>query len=222
MSGESNLKKYGVTIALNRLYRLFKQADDRIIELRISRGTWFVPFDGLADFSILAARKLARRALDRLYNCDLIAVGVFKVSVRQTNYEVVLHLIASGATIAELRSAFACVRPERDANNRLRARQVNSVGQAMKNLLNLDGRRRDNNPGPAQVSKKGGTGNGWRTVKPVYRPNELQRREYSEWLASLTPPGLLFRYGCDRHFNAEDASHNAVKNKEKASEPRLA
>jgi hypothetical protein len=51
-----------------------------IYEVRVSRALWSRPFGKLDEASIAAAKQLNRRALDRLYNTDLIAVGTFKAS----------------------------------------------------------------------------------------------------------------------------------------------
>jgi hypothetical protein len=193
-----HVQKYGLNIDLNRLYRLFKQPDGRIIELGFSRGDWLVSFGELANFSISAARQHCRRKLNSLCKCDLIAVGVFKVSLGQTTYRVFLHLILSGATIAQLKRAFSYVRPDQHASNMFQAKEANSVARAIKNLLKLDARRQHYNRAPSQSN--GSTGGGWSTINLDFRPTEQHRREYREWLATLARPGLLFRHGCDRHF----------------------
>ena len=49
-------------------------------EVRFVRGFWARPFGQLRQTNVAAAKKLNGRALDKLFNPKLVAVGTFKVS----------------------------------------------------------------------------------------------------------------------------------------------
>jgi hypothetical protein len=60
--------------------RLMNSARGPFHEIRVSRALWSRPFGKLDEAPIAAARQLNRHALDRLYDCGIIAVGSFKVA----------------------------------------------------------------------------------------------------------------------------------------------
>jgi hypothetical protein len=61
-------------------HNLFTQCGEPIFEIRVARGVWVRDIGRLSEVSVGAARQLNRRALDSLYNPDLVAIGAFKVA----------------------------------------------------------------------------------------------------------------------------------------------
>jgi hypothetical protein len=139
-------------------------------------------------FSIAAAKKLNRLALDKLYYPTLIAVGTFKVSVAPkhegSGWKCEIHQIVSGAKKAELEKVFSSSRPA--AGNFLRVKEVTNLGQAIGDVLKRDVQ-------------------GWQHLYQTEitpdRPKKGHRAEYYEWLLGLNADERVVRYGCDGYFN---------------------
>jgi len=185
--------------------RLLQDAGPPFLEVRISRGVWSRPLSKLKKASIKAARQLNRRALDKLFNHRIVAVGVFKVTPalpaeKDDRWICEIHQIVAGVKQHELRLAFSTKRdlgevrsartdrylnPMRKYPNRLRVEEIADLGPMVSEVL-----RRD------LVAD-------W--VHPYgdapQRPNKARRREFYEWLLGLSPGARLICYGCDQHFN---------------------
>ena len=67
------------------IHQLFARAAGPVHVVRIVRGVWERPINSLNRVSIAAAKQLNRRALDSLYNSDVVAVGMFKMSISLEN-----------------------------------------------------------------------------------------------------------------------------------------
>ena len=119
---------------------------------------------------------------------DLIAVGVFKVSVAPKHegrgWKCEIHQIVSGAKKTELEKIFSSSRPA--AGNFLRVKEVTNLAQAISDVLKRDVQ---------------GWRHPYRTEITPDRPKKVRRAEYYEWLLGLSSDERMVRYGCDRYFN---------------------
>jgi hypothetical protein len=169
-------------------HHLLRKSAGPLYEVRVGRGGWAQSAGKLNRVSIAAAKKLNRWALDRLYNPDLIAVGVFKVSVAPKHegggWKCEIHQIVSGAKKTELEKVFSTSRPA--VGNFLRVKEVTNLGQAISDVLKRDVE---------------GWKHPYRTEMTPDRPKKVRRAECYEWLLDLSADERMVRYGCDRYFN---------------------
>jgi hypothetical protein len=175
---------------LPAVYDLLQGSDEPLFEVRCVRGMWAQPSGQLRYAPISAAKRVNRRALDKLFVPTLIAVGAFKVSV-ETLYDrhqwiCEIHQIVAGATREELEKVLSCRGVARLTLNKVSVRRITDLGQTISRVF-----RRDLE--------------GWRD--PAWSgavadaPTKSQRREFYKWLLGLRPGTRLIRYGCDKHFN---------------------
>jgi hypothetical protein len=151
---------------------------------------WARPSGQLRYAPIAAAKKLNRRALDKLFMPTLVAVGIFRVTVEQLydRYQWIyeIHEIVAGATKEELERVFPSRGRGPTLSNSLWLQEVTDLGQAISRVFwrDLEGWQ-----GPAQNNDE------------VEEPTKRQRRQFYKWLLGLRPGARLIRYGCDQHFN---------------------
>ncbi len=170
----------GTVVDSRRLQRLICETDHPIVALRIRHPAWIVAHGNLARFSISAAQKMTRRGFDNLFFPDLVALGLFKVFVSQTDYKIELNLIVAGASKIKVERAF----------HDTRAEHIGSVHRAIDNMLN------------GRLQARGASGE-WTTIRAYGEEidqNSEQWPEYIRWL-KVHLRSLVFRYGCDRHWN---------------------
>jgi hypothetical protein len=175
------------------VHRLMTKVDGPICEVRFIRGTWARPAGNLRGARIVAAKEVVRRALDKLNNPDIVAVGTFKVSCslgyKSARWIAEIHLIVAGATKEELDKAICSSRRRSGLTgiSSLRVKHVKSLGQTVSDVL----RHRPqlwHHP--------------WDRNRPSSaRPAKVHRAEYHEWALSLRRGVRIVRYGCDRYFN---------------------
>lgn len=162
------------------VHQLFAQAAGPIHVVRVVRGVWERPIDNLNRVSIAAAKQLNRRGFDRLYNSDIVSVGMFKVSIALGNsgprWIPEIHAIVAGPTRNDLYPVFRNSRPGN--LDFIRVEPVESLGDAISDVL-----RRDLE--------------GWRG----FSPKKSHRAEFYRWLVRLPLGARIIRYGCDRYFN---------------------
>jgi hypothetical protein len=145
-------------------------------------------------------------ALDQLYNPDLIAVGVFKVSVAPKHegggWKCEIHQIISGAKKTELEKIFSSSRPA--SGNFLKVKEVTNLGQTISDVLKRDVQ-------------------GWQHLYQTEitpdRPKKGHRAEYYEWLLDLNADERVVRYGCDQHFNKLKKKPRVVPQKIRKGHP---
>lgn len=170
------------------VYRLLQQTNP-VYEVRVVRGVWARPFGKLNKASIAAANKLNCRALDKLYNPNVIAVGTFKASVTPESSEkqwiCEIHEIVAGAVEKEDLERVFTAKRHTDGIQTLRVEQVDDLGAAIHAVLtyNLQSWQHPFYEGPR------------------YRAKKAQRAEYYRWLLGLLPNARMVRYGCDRYFH---------------------
>jgi hypothetical protein len=190
------------------VHRLMTKVDGPICEVRLIRGVWARPAGKLRGVSIAAAKKLVRRALDNVYNPDIVAVGTFKVSFSSADggprWIAEIHQIVAGATKEELDKVLCRNRPDRNVNF-LRVEQVNNLGQSICEVLRREPQvwqhpSRNNEPSSA-------------------RPKKQYRAEYYEWQLRLRLGARMIRYGCDRYFNPLKKKPRVVRPKVRKKRP---
>jgi hypothetical protein len=188
------------------VHRLLRKSAGPFYEVRVGRGAWAQPAGRLNRVSTVAAKKLNRWALDRLYNPDLIAVGTFKVSLAPkhegSGWKCEIHQIISGAKRAELEKVFSSSRPA--AGNFLRVKKVTNLEQAISDVLKRDVQ---------------GWRHPYRTEITPDRPKKAHRAEYYEWLLDLSVNERMVRYGCDRYFNRLKKQPRVVHQKVRKGHP---
>src|SRR5687767_7928117 len=62
----------------NRILHLLKKAPRPVLEVHVTKASWARKSRQLHRISLRAAEQLARRALDKLYDADIVAVGTIK------------------------------------------------------------------------------------------------------------------------------------------------
>jgi hypothetical protein len=177
--------------------RLLENAREPFYEVRVSRALWSRPFGRLGEAGITAAKQLNRRALDRLYYTDVIAVGTFKVAPSPSHEEkrwiCEIHQVVTGVKKEDLERVLSTKRYRGEIRTHklqlfydyLRVKEVQALGPILSEVLRCD---------------LLGWQHLWEQVRPVERPNKEQRREFYEWLLGLDPRARLICYGCDRQF----------------------
>ena len=177
--------------------RLLESVEGPFHEVRVSRALWSRPFEKLEEAGITAARQLNQRALDRLYNTDVIALGTFKVAPSPSHeakrWICEIHQVVAGAKKEDLERVLSTKQFRGEMRTHklqmfvdyLRVKEVRVLGPVVNELLkwNVSGWQAP-----------------WWDEAPVERPNKKQRREFYEWLLGLGPRARLICYGCDRKF----------------------
>jgi hypothetical protein len=190
------------------IHRLLTRTDDRAYEVRIVRGAWGRPFGQLGQASIAAANKLNRRALDKLFMPDSIAVGTFKAFVAPEHqgerWICEIHeIVACGAPKEELERALSTKRYTGDIQS-LRVKEIDDLGPAIYRAMSYDVRS-------------------WRhpyVELLISRAKKQQRAEFYSWLTGLEPGARVIRYGCDRYFNKLEKQPRTAKPRKPRPYPR--
>jgi hypothetical protein len=175
---------------LPAIYDLLKNGNKPLFEVRYTRGMWARPSGQLRYAPIAAAKKLNRRALDKLFMPSLVAVGLFRVSVEDhyDRYQWIfeIHEIVAGASREELERVFPSRGRGPTRSNSVWLREVTDLGQALSRVFRRD---LDAWSGPARNNDE------------VEGPTKRHRRQFYKWLLDLRVGARLVRYGCDQYFN---------------------
>ena len=162
------------------VHKLFTRAAGPVHVVRIVRGVWERPIGNLNRVSIVAAKQLNRRALDSLYNADIVAVGMFRISISLENsgprWIPEIYEIVAGPSKDELYAAFRNSRPGNLDFTGIEP--VKTLGDAISDVLSRDLEGR------------------W-----GFRPKKSHRAEFYNWLVGQPLGARIIRYGCDRYFN---------------------
>jgi hypothetical protein len=193
------------------IYWLFAEHDGPLCEVRFTRTVWSQSFGDLQP-SLVAVKKLNRRALDSLYNPGLVAVGTVKVSVANGAYVCEIHQIVAGAEQDDLKRVF--VPSEKvEAMGDFWTKEVENLGEVINDVLD-HGLRRWKNPRQRESANEvpeAAKSTGWSSVSPATfsvdpaapsSANKVCWPEYYAWRLGLTYDACMIRYGCDRYFNA--------------------
>ena len=123
-------------------YRLLKQADGPIYEVRLVRGIWARPMGDLWEVSVAAAKQLNRRALDTIFIPELVAFGTFKVSLAPEYLEprwiCEIHQIVAEAEKSDLEKAFFVGKTREKYDSAVGITKVHNIGQAISDALRAD------------------------------------------------------------------------------------
>ena len=137
-----------------------------------------------------AAKQLNRRALDSMYNPELVAAGTFKVSLApeylEPHWICEIHEIVAGARKDDLEKAF-CINETREKyDSSVGITKVENIGQTISEVLKAD--------------LQGWQHPLWPDGSPA-KPKKAHREEFYQWLLSLSFGERMIRYGCDRYLN---------------------
>jgi hypothetical protein len=172
--------------AIPAAQRLLKACEGPFFEVRVSRAVWARKLGELSKISLMAAKQLNRRALDNVFNPDIIAIGSLKVTVVAGTiglWRLEVHQVMAGVTRDELYRIFATRR--RSLDNFVLIDEVKDIQEATARVLTHD----------LHVWQHPSQGDG------TIRPKQSARAEYYLWLLGMSSGSLTIRYGCDRHFN---------------------
>jgi hypothetical protein len=189
------------------VHRLITKVKGPIHEVRVVRGVWARPGGKLRNVSIAAAKKLVRRALDDLYNPDIVAVGTFKASFSSAyggpRWIAEIHLIVAGAKKEDLDRVLSRSRPGQSLNS-LRVKRVDNLGPSIAEVLRRDPQRWQH---PANNESSSA------------RPKKTYRAEYYVWALRLPLGARMIRYGCDRYFNPLKKKPRVIRPKTRKKRP---
>jgi hypothetical protein len=173
-------------------------ADRQVWKVWITRDAWKREKGELAEASLGAIEKTIRRALDRLNDPSIIAVGVMDAWWGFDNWELGAQFLVSGPTRSELLDAFS---KTKDIGGSLEVTAVRDLKVALTQLFGDSGK-----------AKK----------SPRFMAETIGRKsrgEYYAWLASTKPGERLFRYGCDRYLHPLGKSPRKILLKPKKRHP---
>jgi hypothetical protein len=186
-------------------HNLMTRLDGPIYNIQVSRLCWASPVGKLHEISIGAIRKSIRRALDKLNNPGIVAVGAIKLSRRDDPsdrrvdvwlWQPFVRLVVAGAESHHLERALDT---KRGGENRFQVNRSRNLGRVISNAL-----RRD-----VYASKQP-----WFDQLSTTKP---QKREFYEW--SLRCGERIIRYGCDRYFNRLKSTQGQYAQRSQRSGP---
>lgn len=167
-------------VAIRRLFR--GSALKSIRRLHFSLASWSQEEGQLAEANMGAIFKTLRRALNRLREPSIRAVGMADASWDGASWRLVVNAIASVPSGIDIFRAF-------DHTKNIVALDVQPVPAIGGEILSIFREAYS-----AECLSESATGR----TNP--QPNKF-RREYYCWLSGLSPGGRIFRYGCGRSFN---------------------
>jgi hypothetical protein len=170
------------------VHDLFAVATGPIYEIRVARGHWVQPHGHLHKVSIGAVTKWNRWALDKLYDPDVMAVGMVKVAPAVAGYGDVwvceIHEVVASVSKVDLERVLGGGRTSTAFQNHLDVSLVHNLGDAVGGVLRQDLCHWDTP----------GTGNS------MSSPAKALRRELYSWQLGLDVEERIIRYGCDGDF----------------------
>jgi hypothetical protein len=173
-------------------------AEPQVWNVWITRDAWKREKGELAEASLGAIEKTIRRALDRLNDPSIIAVGVMDAWRGFEDWQLGAQFLVSGPTRSELLDAFS---QTKDFGGSLEVTAVQDIKAALKELY-----------GESAKAKKS-----LRFMAETL--GRKSRGEYYAWLASMKPGERHFRYGCDRYLNPLRKSPRKILLKPKKGHP---
>ena len=133
---------------------------------------------GQSNFAGQAAiEKTLRRALDKLNSPSVVAVGMIDAWYGNKQWEIGASLLITGSDRSKLFEAFP--------QGEMAIKTIDNARKATISMLDS-----------SRTAKRTPPTDDVRTMPT------LRQREYYQWLAGLKSNDRLFRYGCDRYFNA--------------------
>jgi hypothetical protein len=152
-------------------------SSDGIWEVRLTNERWSRGRGELSGASLLAIEKYLWRALNNLRQPASITVGMIDAWYGWQQWELGAQFLITGPSKSELFDTFPL-------GARLQIEKVGDARKAAKALMTASYRAKSLPPYDA--------------LEPEPKP----RGEYYAWLAGCPVGSRLFRYGCDRYFNA--------------------
>jgi ferredoxin len=163
--------------------RLFRGGEIQSIQrLHFSLASWSQEEGQLAEARMETIFKTLRRALNRLREPSIRAVGMVNASWGGAGWHLAANAIISGPSGIDILRAF-------DRAKNIIALDVRPVPDIAAEILSIFREAQS-----AECLSASAIG---RTTIPA---NKL-RREYYCWLSGVMPGGRVFRYGCGRYFN---------------------
>ena len=108
--------------AIPAAYQLLEKHQGPLFEVRVSPDVWLRKAGELHKANMLAVRQLNRRALDALYNTDVVAVGSLKISALPehlpNDWHLEMHQIVAGVERETLEGIFTIKSPMRTTPSR--------------------------------------------------------------------------------------------------------
>jgi hypothetical protein len=172
-----------------RILSLLKHAPRPLLEVTVTRGCWAKQFGQLNSLNLRAAEQLARRALDKIRDPDVVAIGTIKAFVYPHHgggWVCQVHLIVAGVERDTLEAAFRAKPYSGPFPQVVWASPIANLRRSLREIFRAEP---------------------WLWEHPRFmeslpsRANKAQRAEYYAWLASSGPDDQLIRYGCDRYYN---------------------
>jgi hypothetical protein len=194
---------------ISRACRLFCHLGEPVFEVRISRAAWAQPM-GLLRFAKLTWAKIfLRRALDNLYQPDIVAVGMLKPYIagdgQRRYWRCEIHCLVAGADKDDLQKA---IPKEKDHTEfdiiDSRIMPVANLGQAVSRVLKRD----------LQVWQ-----HPWHANLSGATPSKAERMEFNDWLLGLPLNARLFRYGCNASFQKLPKQPRQIRVRKKRPNP---
>jgi hypothetical protein len=173
-------------------------AEPQVWNVWFTREGWQREKGELSEASLGAIEKAIRRALDRLNDASVIAIGVMDAWWGFEDWQLGAQFLVSGPTRSELLDAFS---QSKDTGGNLEVTAVRDVKAALKELF-----------GGSVKAKK----------SPRFMAETIGRKsrgEYYAWLAATKPGERLFRYGCDRYLHPLVKSPRKISLKPKKPHP---
>lgn len=184
------------------VHQLLSEHEGPIFEVRAGRGAWCRPVGELETVKIAAVRAAFTRALDRLLNPTLIALGMFKVILSRDEvgpfWAAQVHLVVAGAERDQLREALSSMEGRTTSDDFVRVDPVVVLGPVLDDSLRGDLYEGHHHPA-------------LNTTHAKRRAKRSRRREFYDWLFTLQVNGRLLRYGCDSEFKKAPRRRRASK-----------
>lgn len=172
-----------------KILSLLKRAPQPLLEVRITRGRWAKQFGRLNTLNLQAAKQLVRRALDKIRDPDIVAVGNIKAFAFPHHggaWVCQVHLIVAGLDRDALETALRAQPYGGAFPQVVWASSMINLGRSLQDVFQSQPCLWEH-PRFMEASPS--------------RANKTQRAEYYGWLASLGPNDRQIRYGCDRYYN---------------------
>lgn len=163
-----------------------------LFEVRVSRASWSCGLNNLDPVTIGAVNNLNRRALDKMIQETVVAVGTIKVFASLASDEETedvwrweIHEIVACSSQRLVEQALLPSRGDPGSDSYVCVRPIDDLTDAIERVLSHD---------PVKWSHP-------RVPSNPVRAGKKWRRKYYRWAFRLKVNDRLVRYGCDRYFN---------------------
>jgi hypothetical protein len=164
-----------------KVKRLIRSSPGPFFEVLVVRGCWAKAAGCLHELKPEAVQKLNRRALDRLYDHEIIAIGTIKLWKFGDDWACGIHELVAGAEKEAIEEVFMRGR----SAGYVRVRPVEEIDIAIADILWNVTPRYDILGYEAEEST----------------PKKMEK-ELESWREASPKTARRVRYGCDRHLNS--------------------